>query len=409
MSFLKTATPLAGFTLTALMLTACSTSEIIPTASDPETAKITEESSPQSRLVSTFDGGLLTLDASTLEVLDKTELDGFNRVNSAGDGRHVFASTSEGFQLLDTGAWTEPHGDHTHSYSSTPGLTDTTFVTEKPGHVVSHADTTVLFGDGDGKIQILDTSSLLKGDEVEPEIKNALEAHHGVAVQLENGNLLHTLGTSESRNGAVVFDTAGNEIARSEECPGVHGESAASGEAIAVGCEDGVLIYKEGKFTKVQSPDSYGRIGNQAGSDISPIVLGDYKVDKDAELERPTRVSLTNTATGALKLVDLGTSYTFRSLGRGPAGEALVLGTDGQLHVIDQNSGEVSNSYPVIDPWLEPDEWQSPRPTLQVLDDLAYITDPAKNTINIVDINTGEIVKSAELPHTPNEISVVSG
>jgi len=100
-----------------------------------------------------------------------------------------------------------------------------------------------------------------------------------------------------------------------------------------------LLVYKNGAITKVQSPDAYGRIGNQAGSEESDIVLGDYKTDKDAELERPQRVSLTNTTTSELKLVDLGTSYTFRSLGRGPHGEALVLGTDGAIHVIDPNTG----------------------------------------------------------------------
>lgn len=81
-----------------------------------------EVSSPQARIVTTYDGGIITLDANTLEVLDDTELAGFNRLNSAGDGRHVFVSTGGGFQLFDTGAWTEPHGDHTHSYTATPQL-----------------------------------------------------------------------------------------------------------------------------------------------------------------------------------------------------------------------------------------------------------------------------------------------
>ncbi|GAA1096515.1 hypothetical protein GCM10009577_18150 [Streptomyces javensis] len=31
------------------------------------------------------------------------------------------------------------------------------------------------------------------------------------------------------------------------------------------------------EFTKADAPDDYGRIGNQAGSDASPVLLGDYK------------------------------------------------------------------------------------------------------------------------------------
>ena len=33
------------------------------------------------------------------------------------------------------------------------------------------------------------------------------------------------------------------------------------------------------QVTKVASPDAYGRIGNQAGTEASPVVLGDYGID----------------------------------------------------------------------------------------------------------------------------------
>lgn len=71
----------------------------------------------------------------------------------------------------------------------------------------------------------------------------------------------------------------------------------------------------------------------------SAVVLGDYKTDPDAELERPERISLVDNATAELKIVELGASYSFRWLGRGRHGEALVLRTDGALHVLDPDSG----------------------------------------------------------------------
>ncbi|KAA9393379.1 hypothetical protein FCK90_12505 [Kocuria coralli] len=381
------------------------------TAATTETAhehEATAVDAAQPRLVTTYDGGLLTLDATTLEVVDDTPLEGFNRVNAAGDGRHALVSTSQGFQLFDAGVWTEPHGDHTHSYAGDPELTETVYETEEPGHVVRHGGKTVLFGDGDGKIQIFDSASFLEGD-AQPTVKEAEEPHHGVAVELPDGHLLYTLGNEEERDGAIVVDADGGEVARSEECPGVHGEAAAQGEAIALGCEDGILFFKDGTFTKTDAPDSYGRIGNQAGSEQSPVVLGDYKVDEDADLERPERISLTNTETGQLQLVDLGTSYSFKSLGRGPEGQALVLGTDGQLHVIDPDSGEVTESYPVVEAWEEPEDWQQPRPALYVEGDRAYVTEPASNQIHAVDLTTGEVLQSAEAPHAINEITGVTG
>jgi hypothetical protein len=176
-----------------------------------------------------------------------------------------------------------------------------------------------------------------------------------------------------------------------------------------MGWEAGVLVYADGEITKVDSPDDYGRIGNQAGSENSPIVLGDYKSDPDADLERPTRVALVDTRTAELSLVDLPASYTFRSLARGDDGEALVLGTDGQIHVIDPETAELVESIPVMEEWEEPTEWQQPRPTITMLDGSAYVTDPSTNTVHAVDIPSGEVWNSVQLEVTPNEMSGVTG
>jgi outer membrane protein assembly factor BamB len=137
-------------------------------------------------------------------------------------------------------------------------------------------------------------------------------------------------------------------------------------------------------------------------------VLGDYKQDKDAELERPEQVSLIDTAAGTLKLVDIGTSYTFRSLARGPAGEALVLGTDGNIHVLDPVAGTVTKTIPVTGPWTEPLEWQQPRPAIFVRGGTAYVSDPGTRQVHAVDLASGEKTASVTLPKEPNELSGVT-
>ncbi|MFD6951401.1 hypothetical protein A6A08_09110 [Nocardiopsis sp. TSRI0078] len=374
-----------------LLLTACGTGEDAPREQGGED-RAAAAAVADDPVVTTYDGGLYVLDGQTLEVVGDIPLEGFNRINPAGDERHVLVSTSEGFQVLDAvGA----------------ELTDTLFPADSPGHVVRHAGRTVLFADGSGEITSFDTGSL--GDGLpETDVRTAEEAHHGVAVELANGELLLTLGDEEERVGAVVLDAAGEEVARSEECPGVHGESTAGGETVVIGCEDGVLIYREGGFTKVDSPDGYGRIGNQAGSEESSVVLGDYKTDPDAELERPERIALVDTADASLSLVDLPASYTFRSLGRGPGGEALVLGTDGGLHVIDPEAGEVVDSVEVMDEWREPLEWQQPRPALFVRGGTAYVSDPATKQVHSLDLESGEVTASVTLEQAPNELSGVT-
>ncbi|RDI44709.1 zinc metallochaperone AztD [Nocardia mexicana] len=340
----------------------------------------------------TYDGGIYLLDGKSLAMADEVKLDGFNRLNPAGDDHHVMVSTKDGFQVLDA-----VHGE----------LTDTTFPAAKPGHVVRHAGRTVLFADGSGEVSMFDPHRLEDGTP-ETETYKAAAPHHGVAIQLSNGELVVTLGTEEKRTGVVVLDRNRKEIARNEDCPGVHGESTVQGEAVVIGCQTGALVYRNGVITKVTSPDPYGRIGNQAGTDASPIALGDYKRDKDAELERPQQVSLIDTRDGSLRLVNIGTSYTFRSLARGPQGEALVLGTDGRIHVIDPAAGTVTRTIPVIGPWEEPLRWQDPRPAIFVRGNDIYVSDNATKQIHRLDLATGAVAATATLPAAPNELSGVS-
>ncbi|WP_229874420.1 zinc metallochaperone AztD [Amycolatopsis deserti] len=372
--------PVALSIVACSVLAACGTS---PSAA-PEIAN---------PVVVTYDGGLLVLDGATLEQKADLPLAGFNRINPAGDDRHVMVSTTEGFQALD---------------AVSAELTEVKFPGAKPGHVVRHAGRTVLFSDGTGEVTAFDPAALSSGQPA-TEVYRAAEPHHGVAIELSDGRLVVTLGNEEERRGIVVLDDARKEIARSEECPGVHGEATAAGEAVVIGCENGVLVYRDGVITKVASPTEYGRIGNQAGSDASPVVLGDYKQDEDAELERPRQVSLIDTATGTLRLVDIGTSYTFRSLARGPRGEALVLGTDGGIRVIDPATAQVTRTIPVTAAWEEPLEWQQPRPAIFVRGADVYVTDPATRQVHLVDLGTGQKRTSVTLAHEPNELSGVAG
>ncbi|GLY07875.1 zinc metallochaperone AztD [Actinoplanes sp. NBRC 101535] len=342
-------------------------------------------------LTVTYDGGIQILDGDTLKVAHTVPLAGFNRVNPAGDDRNVVVSTEAGFQLLDAGAGK---------------LTDVTWPGAKPGHVVRHAGKTILFTDGTGEVNSFDPKELATGKPQARQYKTA-QAHHGVAVELADGTMIVTVGTEESRTGALALDKNGTEIARNEQCPGVHGEAVAQGDVVALGCEDGVLLFKNGAFTKVDSGRAYSRIGNQAGSDASPVLLGDFKIEPDAELERPTNFSLIDTVTDKITVVPMpqGVSYTFRSLNRGPQGEALILGTDGNLHVADPATAKITHSWPVVAAWTEPLDWQQPRPALFVRGNDAYITEPATKKVHQLDLTSGKIVNSATLDSVPNEIS----
>ncbi|WP_068271288.1 zinc metallochaperone AztD [Aldersonia kunmingensis] len=397
------------FVALPIALTACgSTDASEPTPATTTAAAPVEQGAATPRLALSYDGGVLVVDAASLEPVADIPVDGFIRLNSADDGRHVFVSESSGFRVLDLGTWTRGHGDHGHYYTATPQLTDTRFGGSEPGHVVPHDERITLFSDGTGQVDVVKPADLARGDTNAASF-TVPQPHHGVAVYRADGTVVVSVGDEQTRNGIAILDANQTEIASTTACPGVHGEAAAVGGALTFGCEDGILVVRGNDIRKIASPDSYGRIGNQAGHDDSPIVLGDYKTDAEAELERPNRFSLTDTSTGTVRIIPFPASYSFRSLERGPRGEAVILGTDGALYVYDPIGGNQIARHPVIDAWTEPDEWQSPMPNVHVQDGVAYVADPVARTLTAVDLGTGEQRTKKDMPHTTIELTGVSG
>ncbi|GAA2170844.1 zinc metallochaperone AztD [Agrococcus versicolor] len=380
-----------------LALAACSTGSGEPAASESQSAEAAEASA---RLALTTDGGVVVLDAETLEPVGDVPIDGFLRVNPAGDGEHVFVTTSQGFEVLATGATS---GDE-------PSLTGAVFEGDAAGHVVLHDGRTVLFDDATGDYWAFDTDALTDSDAL-PADMDAYEsaaAHHGVAVELADGTLLSTLGDEESRTGVRHLDADGTELARFEECPSVHGEGVAADEHVLFGCQDGVLLFTGGEFQKLDSPDEFGRVGNAYVTDESPIAFVDYRDDPDAEGSLLHRVGMVDTAAGTWEILDLpeGVEYTWQGVERDHHGDAWLIGTDGALHMLDGETGELARSIPAIDAWEGPAEWQDAHPYLLIDDHTAYVTDPASSRIVAVDLESGEIVAEGELDAAPSEMAL---
>lgn len=372
----------------------------------PAEREAQEAAGPQPRLGITYDGGVAVVDGATLETIGDFESEGFLRVNPAGDGRHMFLTEGESFRLLDAGTWGEPHGDHHHYYTTDPLLTEVTVEGPAPGHVVAHDGKGALFFDGSGEIHTFELSELDAETELSTDVAETQQAHHGVAVAFEDGSRFETLGDEQRRSGARVVDADGQEIARNEDCPGVHGEASGPEGSVAVGCEDGVLVWGGEAFTKIDAGPDYARTGNLFPAEGSSIMLGDYNETQD---EPMTSVALVNVESGEISTADIGAAYNFRSLARGPEAEALVMAEDGQLHVLDPESGEQIEAIEVMDEWTEPEEWQQPRPAIQVVDDIAYITEPAEQKVHMVDLVEREVIHSADLGFVPNELTAVDG
>jgi hypothetical protein len=387
----------------AATLAACSSGTTAGDTTGDASSSPSAAAEAGARVALSYPGGIVVLDGETLETVGDFESEEFTRLNPAGDGRNVMVTMSEGFQVLDTGAGTTEEA----------ALTDLVFEADTPGHVVRHAGKTVLYADGTSDTSVFETADLAGSDSL-PDLETipGVEAHHGVSVVLEDGTFLTTVGNADGRNGIEARDPAGTVIASSDQCPGVHGEGTAANEAVVFGCEDGAIVYKDGAITKLTAPDQpYGRMGNAYVSETSPIIVGDYKSDRDAEGYLLTDVALIDTEAMTQQVVELpaGADYTFRGVARGPDDLAYIIGSDGAIHVLDPESGEITESFPVVEAWESPVEWQDAHPAIVVSGTTAYVTEPAANSVHAVDLTTGEILASGELDVTPNEIAVAAG
>ena len=384
-------------------------------AAESPSSDRTEVGALSPRIVLAHEGGVVTLDSADGSVLNETPVEGYVRLNPAGDGRHVAVSASDAVTMYDTGLLAQGHGDHFHYYVQDPALTDLSLEAPMPGHVVPHGDRTAIFADGTGDITLIDPTALGEGQLDVLEETATEDPHHGVAVPLSDGGLLTTQGTEDARSTVQVLDADGKVVAETDDCPGVHGEAAAqpteSGDVISLGCENGSVIYRDGEFHKVAIDGDYQRSGNQKGHEDSPIVLADHKVEAEPAggIERPTEIALIDTRDGTRQLVDLGSPYWFRSLDRGPDGEALVLTYDGELNILDHDSGENLHEVPVTGEWEEGENWQEAGPMLSVADGTAFVVDPEAKKLSMVDVASGEVYRELDLPVVPHEIQVTTG
>ncbi|MGD8215568.1 hypothetical protein [Aestuariimicrobium sp. Y1814] len=357
------------------------------------------------RLALTHSAGVMVVDAEKLTVISDIPLEGFLRLRPTGDARYPLVDVAgTSLKTLDLGSWTEAHGDHGHSKITEPSLTGTSLTTQKAGHVSTNAGLTAIFDDGDGSIEVFETKELAHADAT-PVRTLTVAPHHGNAIPLADGKLLHTTVSGEVVNGIRILDAEDKVLAESAECPGLHG-SAIAKDAIVIGCQDGALVVKGETITKVKAGPAFARIGNLFGSTDSPYVLGDYKQSADA---KPTQVAIINTTDASISTVDLPAAYTFRGLAFTDEGQALVLTNDGQLHVIEADHGHIHASIKVLDPFTEPDDWQQPRPTIHAQGHWVYVTDPANKKVHAVELSVAKVMATGELPQAPNEVAGTLG
>jgi len=372
----------------ALAVTACSSA---PATEDPTAsaaphgyvAGATESQEPQLRLLSVSATGatavhdLLTGDDTDLDSVDAPE-------HSATDGRFLVTSDADRTTIVDSGAWTVDHGDHTHYYAAEPRVVGTL---DGGGRVEVHSSetlTTVTWPDRSAGV-VLDRAALGQG---EVEVTARVEA----AVLLPMGDRL----VAASDDGVRVLDGDGGTRGNGEAQPCVDPAGGIVTRAGAVvGCAAGAVVVDEGgEAALVALPDAdpgAGRPTTFAARAGRPTVAG---------LAGDTGFWLLDARERSWQHVP--TERPLRTVVAVDDDDEHVVGVDDQGRVVVHTlaTGSVATTAPLVDP--------ATTPLLQLDAQRAYLATPDGRTVHEVDFADGaRVARTIELPLAPTAFAEV--
>jgi hypothetical protein len=338
-------------------------------------AGASEAPEPQLRLLAVSATGetalhdLLTAESTRLDAVDAPD-------HAATDGRFLVTSDADRTTIVDGGAWTVDHGDHTHYYAARARVVGTV---DGGGPVDVHSSerTTTIAWPDRGTAVALDREALGRGDVQRTATVDA-------AVLLPLGDHL----VAASGDAVRVLDAA--EPDRSPAPEGTPCTAPAGGivtrAGAVVGCADGaVVVSGDGAATFVPLPDDAERPTSFAARAGRPTVAGTagdggaWLLDarelawQHLPTERPLR---------AVVAVD------------DPDGHVVGVDDRGRVVVARASGGDVATTEPLVEP--------GSAPLLQLDAQRAYVADPASGVVHEIDFaDDARVARTIELPVAP--------
>lgn len=231
--------------LCALMVSGCTSPQPTPTPTSAVgdghgyVAGAEEVPEPPLHLLTLgADGAVGQLDLLSEEWAEIGAIDGATDV--AADGRFVFASNEETglVTVVDSGMWTQNHGDHFHYYRATPRIVGTVegagAATVSPG-----SQATGLFFPESGVGVMLDNAALGEGEIVET-LRHNGEPHVGSIVQIGALTLV-TTAEAGTASAVRVLSADGPAIGDDTACADA-GQPITTSVGVAYPCADGALF-----------------------------------------------------------------------------------------------------------------------------------------------------------------------
>jgi hypothetical protein len=298
---------------------------------------------------------------AVLDVADSVEtgLGSFGRVDAvSGDGRYAYLHDDAGLTVLDGGAWTFDHGDHSHFYDAPPAVVGR--IDGRIAAVRGHGALAVARRT-DGAVTALDREAFARG-EVTP---SAPTPERALAAVVLGADLLTVSGTG-------LISTAAEQPAVLGDCPGVT-DAVALRRAVVLGCRDGAvkisrrggaLVAESIPFGPVRPREPLGPFGyRRQGSSLAAVAGDDvWLLDgrRWASMRLPGVVAV-NTAGGAT---------------------TLAVTRDGVLHALDVAAGTHTGRLELLDAPVG-------TPVIEVGAGRAYVNEATARAVHEIDFSNG--------------------
>lgn len=333
-------------TMTLVMVTGCGqgenrsengSSQTLGT-SDIELARETERlliADGQAPIVRVFD-------VAEKKVISNFPVSGQANVYTGPSKRFGYAvqSATDQISIVDASLIFIDHGDHQHYDKYEPILLNQPLVGDNPIHFVGHDAYIAAFFDNEGRALMMEEASLLQAERKMVQIKTSMP-HHGVALAWADSFLVTRAEVlpGSPRATPVAVDVYARDGQASGEsfgpCLSLHGEAIRT-DAVAFGCDDGVLVLRSvasglsaSKLINPPSPDAIKRrVGTLVAHESVPYFVGNYGPEFYAEIDAELGTFVYRKAP-----LDYA-QFTFNADGS----QLLFLGKNGELAVVDTKS-----------------------------------------------------------------------
>jgi hypothetical protein len=334
-------------------------------------------------------------------------------------GRFAIAQqrTQNVVDFIDSGIELAGSDSDPHFHKESPYLLDWNLTDQLPTHENVNGHFISVFFDGTGNASWIDERDLIAGA---PRIAHSFNSggpHHSgsATLLLAGGTPAYVFAPLNPAGGlptsVVARNAAGQELARRDDCPVMHGNGS-NADAVVFGCENGAVLFRANgtsvTATKLTMPAALAGSGVRTvwgESEATGFLVGG--VATPAGITPAIRTLATiNSQSGAMTVMPLPADARYYGVSiDGVRGRIAVLAHDGRLFVFNGATAQLLHTVPSVVPTIP--LTGALTHTMTSAEDRVWVTSPT--TGEVVEVNTasGSVSRRMTVGGTPTRVTLL--